>query len=308
MKKFLIVFAVGLLPAMLPALPFTLTPSSQWKTTSGDAASIDYDGSRIWPKLRLSPSEKLKPNTIYRLSFEAKSSSDRKRIQFCYQTTVNGKSCVARPDFMPNTKFMKYTLYLTSGETGKMEKMHFLFNPTSPFKLELKNIRLDEMTDSLLYGKNLLPCGDFEEDNTFQPYAKKQAPFVKVVDSPNFLCGEKSLQLTTSKGESAEMISAPIPALPGKTVEVKFYAKSTLPVKGYIIIDFGAFGGKHCYLPYTFKIESNWKEFTHEFKIPEDVKLYPALLWKLAHFRLGIRSLDKNDANAYIDGITYIMK
>ena len=106
MKKFLIVLVAGLLPGLLPALPFTLTPSSQWKTTSGDAASIDYDGSKTWPNLRLSPSEGLNPNTIYRLSFEAKNSSDQEKIQFCYRTTVKEKSRIVRLVFIPNTKLI----------------------------------------------------------------------------------------------------------------------------------------------------------------------------------------------------------
>jgi hypothetical protein len=73
MKKALAMFAAGMIPAMIFAADFTLQPTSLWKKTADNAAKIDYDGRKTWPHLRLKTAEALKPNILYRVTFEAKS-------------------------------------------------------------------------------------------------------------------------------------------------------------------------------------------------------------------------------------------
>ena len=48
---------------------------------------------------------------------------------------------------------------------------------------------------------------------------------MKIVDTPDFPSGKKSLLLNCLEGK-AEIISTQIPAIPGKEIEVRFFAKS----------------------------------------------------------------------------------
>ena len=305
MKKALSMLAAGMIPAMIFATDFTLQPTSLWKKTGDDSAVIDYDGRKAWPHLKLKTAEALKPNTLYRITFEAKSSAQKDA--FCgFLPVIQGKKQYNYNIFIPTADFKKYTCYFFSGETPKGTPSIY-FGPTSAFKLEVKNIKLDEMTDDLLYGKNLLAWGDFEEDNTFRPNSPKMSDRIKVVDSANFMSGEKSLLLESPEGKYTSVISGYMPAIPGKEIEVKFYAKSDEPAKVSVTLNWWMKGTKHLYRTFQFKTEKDWKEYTLKYKVPEDSETYPALLRNLmTHFRIGAQALAKGgSAKVYLDDISY---
>ena len=166
-----------MIPALASALPFTLQPTSLWKKTADDAAVIEYDGRKAWPYLKLKTVEPLKPNTLYRITLEVKSSAPE-QIYGGFESVIQSKKQRLYTPFFPTADYRKYTVYFNSGETPKGTPGIY-FNPTSAFKMEVKNIKLDEMTDDLLYGANLLEWGDFEEDNTFLSSGKKTNEFVE---------------------------------------------------------------------------------------------------------------------------------
>ena len=308
MKSTFALFVAGMIPAMMFAADFTLKPTSLWKKTADNAAKIDYDGRKAWPHLRLKTAEALKPNTLYRVTFEAKSSAPEQI--FCgFEPVLNGKKQLIYNSFFPSADFKKYTCYFTSGEDPKgMPSIYF--NPTSAFQLEVKNINLDEMTEESLYGKNLLPCGNFEEGNPFHPYKKEMKDHLKIVDSANFMSGEKSLLLDCPEGKTVAVTSGFIPAVPGKEIEVKFYAKSDEPARIPVTLDWWMSGSKHLYCTFQFKTEKEWNEYTLKYKVPEDFETYPALLRNLmTSIRFSGRSLSKDgSAKIYFDDISYMMK
>ena len=131
---------------------------------------------------------------------------------------------------------------------------------------------------------------------------------VKIVDSPDFSGGEKSLLLDCLEGK-AEIISTQIPAIPDKEIEVRFFAKSADDARCYVIRDFGRTPkSKHYYRRFNFKPEKEWKEFSHKFKISEDFKTYPVLCKSLTQLRFGGESLPAGgNAKIYLDGISYTM-
>ena len=305
MKKLRALFAAGMIPAMMSATDFSLQMQSPWKKTADNAASIDYQGSKAWPKLKIKPGESLKPNSLYRITFEAKSSAPEQI--FCgFEPVLNGKKQRIYYKFFPSANFKKYTFYFNSGKTPETGIPNIYFNPTKPFQMEIKDIKLDEMTEESLYGKNLLPCGDFEEGNPFHPYTKAMNDRFRIVDSADFMCGENTL-LLDCHSKSTSIISDSLPAIPGKEIAVKFYAKSDNAAQVRLIIDFGnGFGGKHYYLSAKFRLEKEWKEFSHKFKISEDFNTYPVLHRSLANLRLGGQSIsDGTESKIFLDSISY---
>ena len=308
MKKTLALFAAGMIPAMMFAADFTLQTTSLWKKTGADSAVIDYDGRKTWPHLKLKTAEVLKPSTLYRITFEAKSSAPE-QILVGFESVIQSKKQRFYTQFLPTADFKKYTAYFTSGETPKGTP-NIYFNPTSAFQMEVKNIKLDEMTDDLLYGKNLLVCGDFEEGNIFQPYRKEMTPHVKIVDSAKFISGEKSLMLDCSEGKTIMIVSRYIPAIPGKKIEVNFYAKSEEPAKIQVTLNWWMKDSKHLYRTFQFKTEKDWKEYSLNYKVPQEVEKYPALLRNLmTNIRISVQPLTKNDsAKVYFDDISYTIK
>ena len=129
---------------------------------------------------------------------------------------------------------------------------------------------------------------------------------VKIVDSPDFFGGEKSL-LLDCPGENAEIISTQIPAIPDKEIEVRFFAKSADNARCYVILDFGRTPkSKHYYRTFNFKPEKEWREFSLRCKVSDNVDLYPVLKQNLMNFRLGGTSAVKgSDSKIYVDGISY---
>ena len=304
MKKITILTA-GIIPAMIFATDFTLQTNILWKKNANDAALINYDGRKVWPRLQLKTTEPLKKNTLYRITFEAKS-SEPKQVYCSFQSVIQGKKQQIATRFYPTEDFKKYTVYFNSGETPAGTPSIY-FNPTSAFKMEVKNIKLDEMTDDLLYGKNLIAWGDFEEDNTFRPNSNKMNGFVKVVDSANFISGEKSLLLDCSNGKNIAVTSGFLPSFSGKEIEVKFYAKSEGPARIQVSLDWWMSGSKHLFRFFQFKAEKEWKEYSLKYKVPEDIEKYPALLRNLmSSFRISGQSLSQeNGTKIYIDDISY---
>ena len=186
-------------------------------------------------------------------------------------------------------------------------KIFFNINPGPAGDIAVRNLKLDEVAN---LGDNLLPNGDFENGNGFRPYLAKFEKCMSIVPSPSFFSGTKSLKLTKSANEGAEVRSiAWLPAVPGKTIVVKFWAKSengTIP--GYMYLDFGRGGHKkHLYKPYNFNIEPEWKEIVLEYAVPTDTDTWTALKDGLCRLHIGLSKTAEAGA-AFIDGVEYSIK
>ena len=306
MQKVLALLFAGMIPAMISATDFTLKPTSPWKKTADDAAAIDYDGrKKVWPHLWLKTAEPLKPDTFYRITFDAKSSAPERA--YCgFHAVIQGEKMRMYTIFFPAAEFRKYAFYFNSGEKPETGTANIYFDPTNAFQMEVKNLRLDEMTGESLFGKNLLPCGNFEEGNPFHSYKKELKDHLKIAEPSDFLSGEKSLLLDCRNGR-VEIISDGLPALPGKEIEVKFYAKSADAAQIHVTLDFGkGSSGKHYYRSARFRVEKEWKECSCKFKISEDLKTYPVLARHLANLRFGgMAAAGDGNAQIYLDGISY---
>lgn len=304
MKHLLTLAAFAALAAAAVATEITVRPNKPWKAAGNGEYTINFDGGKTWPSIDLK-SQEIKPDKFYRLSFDAKASGAA-NTQTGITGMRGGKRSTDYTTWRAGADYAPFNLYFC---TNALEnpKIFFNINPGPAGDVAVRNLKLDEVAN---LGDNLLPNGDFENGNDFRPYSAKYEKTMSVVPSPSFFSGTKSLKLTKSANEGAEVISlAWLPAVPGKTIVVKFWAKSengTIP--GYMYLDFGRGGHKkHLYKPYNFNIEPEWKEIVLEYAVPTDTDTWTALKDGLCRLRVGLSKTAEAGA-AFIDGVEYSIR
>lgn len=234
---------------------------------------IAFDGSRSYPALSLIPSS-LKEETYYKLSFDAELENLPLTIRF---QEKNGS--VTRFQGCPENTTGKqhFTFYFRTGKGTEGNSSFALYpNPGKAGRGRIGNIRLDALEE---FSENLLPEGDFELGSALQARHKRFGEQVEIVDSPAFFSGEKSLILRKNPDDFAALISGDLPAIPGKTVKIRFWGRSRKgTVPGLLYLDFFQQGySKHFYRTFSFQAEEEWKEFSWSCSIPSDLAAYPAL-------------------------------
>ena len=302
MKKLFILLSAFSLS--LSAVDLTVTPRSPWKASGEKEYSVDFDGGKSWPTLQIKPAT-LRPNTYYRLTFEAKDSSrGEAKTQAGFQYARNGKNATQYLQWRGNLEYTPIVLYFKTGETSSANLL-FNINPGPAANISVRNPALTELSAADLKAK-LLTAGDFENGCNFYGFSSAYAKDLSIVPSPSFFCGEKSLKLTRKPNDTTDITTSNLPAVPGKTIKVKFWAKSAeTEVPARMILDFGFPGYKpHLYRQFLFKIEPEWKEFSFSYTVPADLKTYPALTEGMVKFRIGLLK-SPNAAETWFDNIEY---
>lgn len=261
---------------MLSAAEMTIKPSNAWKAAAGREYLIDFNGSKTYPELRLIPTG-IKTGNFYKLSFDLKDSSENTPVLFRGEETVNGKKHTQQITLAANKEYSSKTIYFKALSTDL--KLLFYLNPGPPTRIGIRNPVLTEIPKAELEGTNLIPCGDFENSNDFVAVRPSSRKNLSVVPSPSFLCGEKSLKVLRDANTKTSIQLTNLPAVPGKKLEVKFYAKSEeREVPATVTFDFWKSGHKnHLYKSVRITIEPEWKEFTCGFDVPADTAKYTAL-------------------------------
>lgn len=304
--KHLLLIAAVFSAAAVSATEITVTPRSPWKAVSEKEFAIEFDGGKTWPTLEVKPVS-VRQNTYYKLTFDAKDSSGKAKTQTGCRNSRNGKQSTAYLPWRGGTEFTPVVLYFKSGDTDALP-LFFNINPGPAAKIAVRNPALTELAPADL-GKNLLEHGDFESGSDLAAYSDEFEKSLSIVPSPSFLSGEKSLKATKEADGVTEITSRDLPAVPGKTIEVKFWAKSAgEPVPARIILDFGRAGHrKHLYREFRFKIEPEWKEFTFHYAVPADTETYTALTEGMAKLRFGLLK-SPDAATVYFDNVEYRIK
>ena len=270
---FLLFFAASL---MLPAAEITVKPFKPWKTGAEKEYIIDFNGSKTYPQLRLIPTG-IKAGNFYRLSFDLKDSSENTPVLFWGEETVNGKKHTLRLTLAADREYSSRTIYFKALSTDL--KLRFYLNPGPSARIGIRNPVLTELPEAKLENVNLIPCGDFENGNDFIVVPPSSRKNLSLVPSPSFFCGEKSLKVVRDTNTKTSVQLTNLPAIPGKKLEVKFYAKSEgKEVPATVTFDFWKNGHKnHLYKSVRVTIEPEWKEFTCVFDVPADTAKYTAL-------------------------------
>ena len=157
---------------------------------------------------------------------------------------------------------------------------------------------------------NLLADGDFEKGNQFINYKTWRMNGLSVVPSPDFFSGEKSLKIVKDANTwIAVQTRNPLPIIPGKTIELKFWMKSAGGnVPGSATLDFAQPNqNRHLYKTFNFQIGPEWKEFTFEYAVPADTDAYTGLKAGTCRLRLGLKN-SPDAAEAYLDEVEFRRK
>ena len=281
------------------ATDFSVKAAKPW-TIKGGVYSIEFDGSRTYPALRILP-ERLKPNTYYKLSFKVELNNFP--LMICFKGKDGMSAPVRHQNGGRNTAgWQTFSFYF---RTGKESSMIFLIypNPGVAGRAQVRDISLDETAD---FGKNLLSEGDFESGNALLPRHEKFKDQLAVVDSPAFFCGERSLRLDKKAEDFAAAITRDVPAVPGRTAVIRFWAKSehgTVP--GTMYLDFYRPGHKrHLVRRFDFKALPEWKEFTFSYTIPADMNVWTALEEGMARLQFHLLK-SATEATVYLDQLEY---
>ena len=112
-------------------------------------------------------------------------------------------------------------------------------------------------------------------------------------------------------GDMVAVISRDLPALPGETATIRFWARTergTIP--GILYLDFfrPKYGYRnHLVRKFGFQAEPDWKEFTFRYPIPEEVNRYPALSEKMLRLQFHLPQGDR-DAVVWLDNLEYSLE
>lgn len=283
------------------AADFSVKTVKPWVVEDG-LYSIEYDG-RNYPSLRILP-ETLRPNTYYKLSFEAELNN------FPLTVCFRGKDGASVPAQYQtggrNTmEWQTFSFYFKTGREGAVS-FSLYPNPGAGGSARIRSISLAEVAD---YGKNLLSEGDFELGSALLPRHKRFEKQLAVVESPSFFAGEKSLRLEKKAGDFSAVITRDIPAIPGRTAEIRFWAKSQKGMVPCVMyFDFFRSGyKKHLVRRFGFKAEPEWKEFTFSYAIPSDMAEWPALTEGMARIQFHLLK-SATEAAVYFDNLEYRLK
>ncbi len=301
MKTLLSLAAFAALTAAAVATEITVHPNKPWKAAGNGEYIIHFDGGKTWPSIDLKSGE-IKPDTFYRLSFKAKASG-AVNTQAGITGVCGGKRLTDCTSWRAGADYAPFDLYFCTNGL-ESPRIFFNINPGPAGDIAIRGIKLDEVANP---GENLLPNGDFENGNDFVPSSEKHAGNISIVPSPSFFSGQNSLKLVKPENEYTEIQSVSnLPAVPGKTVAVRFWAKSEgEAVAGCMFLDFWRTGHKnHLFKRHDFSIEPEWKEIVFKYTVPDDTETWTALKDGLCRLRIGLRR-NGSAATAYIDNVEY---
>lgn len=290
------------------AVEFAVEPQKPWKKNGEGNFAVEFSGKGNHPYLWLRPKE-LNSDTCYRLSFEAEKGARPFAALIREKSGAEWQHRGYSDDLKLPAGPRRYSFYfrVAEPEPGTAFAIYPLAEEGGGGDT-IRDIRLDEITD---FGTNLLMEGEFENGTALWPRHRKFADRVVVADSPGFFCGARSLRLDKRAGDTVAVISRDLPAIPGKTATVRFWARSEQgTVPGILYLDFfrPKYGYKnHLVRKFGFQVEPDWKEFTFRYRIPEDTTRYPALQEKM--LRLQFHLL-KNDPAAviWLDNLEYSLE
>lgn len=289
-----------------------LKARAPWKTAAEGEFTVDYMG-KGWPGL-VGHAPETRDNVFYKLSWEGKS-EDGIPHTFVLVDYKGEKSKNLYIHWSPTGTDQKYVHYF-SGRSGVAPEILFSMNPGPGGKVSVKHVKLEEIAPSAL-AENLLPDGDFESGNTVPTGfsridGENGTPFrgMAIVPGPAFLSGTKSLELAPEAGEKFVVLSSYLPVVPGKKVELRFWAKAEQDIVLRVVINFAGRinkGGPHLYTDRRFKITEQWQEYILEFDVPGDTARYPSLLDGMArlHFDLDTPA---HSNKVYFDHMEFLVK
>ncbi len=290
------------------AVDFTVDPQKPWRKTEERTCSVEFSGKGAHPYLWIRP-KTLKSDACYRISFEAEQGGLPFAALIREKVGTEWKHRGYADDLQLPAGPRRYSFYFRVAEPEPGTSFAIYPLAGKGGRDTVRNIQLDEITD---FRANLLPEGEFENGTALWPRHRKFAERVTVANSPGFFCGARSLRMERNAGDTVAVISRDLPALPGRTATIRFWARNTAQgtVPGTLYLDFfrPKYGYEnHLVRKFPFRVEADWKEFTFRYRIPEEVNRYPALSEKMLRLQFHLPQSDR-PAVVWLDNLEYSLE
>jgi hypothetical protein len=276
--------------------PVAVSPAAPWKASADlGAYSIDYDG-KGYPGLSFQVDAA--PGEFYKVSWMLKS---QRMGDEPFSVAMEGPLGKGGLKYLATNEWNCYSAYLFSGPGGAF-KIWIHVMPGSPGLVEAKGIEVSKLSSADLTG-NLLPDGDFEH-SAGSPADWRNADWVKgrplsIAPAADFISGEHSMAVEFKPldgGKELGVNSLQMPVVSGKEYEFRFWAKAQ---QDFVInVDTQAWSPyghkeKHFWKRDTFKITTEWKEYSLKVSIPDDVAQYPDLAARTVFVFIGAAAKDQ---------------
>ena len=274
--KLYTLLATALLSALpLCAMDWNPVSSGKWKKQDGE---MSYEGAEF---ARLSAKKPMEENTFYRFSWQGRSSAPG--AGKCLFQIVRDKKLAFQKDLTVGPEWQENSAWFYSGVSGDA-MVHFTVPGKTESNWNLRDFKIQKYTPDEM--ERLVWNDGFEGGSLpLNFYLKSTADgnSLKVAQDDSFISGTQSLvfEVGASTPRPDGIRSHYIPVLPGKTYSLTFRGKSVreLAVQAGISIwpSSGRHTGKHIARLQKFAFGPEWKKYTMEFTLPNDVSTYPDL-------------------------------
>lgn len=244
---------------------------------------------------------------FYRFSFQVNTQS---ACRIAILATQKGTASYLFFPVKPGIRFA--TTYLYAQNDAPIIGRLYLDQTEGATRVEVKDFKVAKLTEEELAG-NLFPDGEFENGtgaDFLKTNSNNSKPVVgEIVPSPDFFAGEKSLELAFGNpGVENKLATHYLPMIPGKKMQLKFWAKSTGKHKLTVIMNtiprIGAVHkGKHLFLTKPFTLDEEWKEYTLTFVPGENYDAVPDLKCHL--LKLQFFTPEKESGKIWLDNVDY---
>lgn len=244
---------------------------------------------------------------FYRFFFQVNTDS---ACRIAILTTQKGTASYLFFPVKPGIRFA--TTYLYAQNDAPIIGRLYLDQTEGATRVEVKDFKVAKLTEEELAG-NLFPDGEFENGtgaDFLKTNSNNSKPVVgEIVPSPDFFAGEKSLELAFGNpGVENKLATHYLPMIPGKKMQLKFWAKSTGKHKLTVIMNTiprigTVHKGKHLFQTKPFTLDEEWKEYTLTFVPGENYDAVPDLKCHL--LKLQFFTPEKESGRIWLDNVDY---
>ncbi len=259
-----------------------LTPNGEWRAAE-DGYTVSV--TPVKPSGRLETTFKAKPATCYLLTWESRIEAGGvpPQMRTCLE---DGRRRYLYREAGP--EWSRQGAYWFSDAEGTPLHLIFFFDSGATARGGVRNLAIRELPPEALTG-NLFLDGDFESGCSEWQRNFAQPDFAaKRIAVPGFLSGQYSLELTLSPDRQAAIASGYMPVTPGKSAELRFWAKASESAVLDAVINVWSpyiHNGGHAHKRQGFRIDAEWRQYTLRYPLPDDFAAYPDLADRLARIQ-----------------------
>lgn len=272
-KQFITLLLAGLFTgAIASETEFKITTqSSRWKKENSvyTLRQVEKGSDRL--VIRFTP----EANAWYRLDWGMRYSNAEPAANVGVRVERDGK--MGRFQFNSTKEWTDHTLYFSTQDTQPIKIDITLLQRTTG-EFQIRDCKLSAIGKEP-FALKFLPGGELDGGENPLRYSMT-ASTAKIVDAKAFLCGSKALELESAGAAKGLFKSTPLPVIPGKKYQLKFWAQSdTVKAMNASVTCWSVWGhkGKHFYKSRNIKIGSECQEYTLDVEIPGDISASPDL-------------------------------